>query len=229
MPFSHQLSRLFIAGGLLLVTIATTGCLHLATDVSENEYVNAPADASAATTPTIAEQNASFCAAHDCATSAAGISQPVNVLFDPHAHLNMKPGMGFVFSGDPEHLDHLPRWKDPFSEKMAVDRIRTSGFGLIVVCLYANVFFTWPHDVSDAVYEEIRLTRELVARHPDLFEIATTSAQARRIIASKKIALVFSLEGAEWAMRDETAVAALYRAGVRKTNPVHFDESWIGG
>lgn len=218
-----------VKGAALAALLLTTGCVHMAAEIATNRYHALPPGDAAAPTATVAVQDAAWCATHDCSASAEVLQKPVNVLFDPHAHLNMKPGMGFLFKGDPEHLEHEPLWSDPFSEKMAIERIRTSGFGLIVVCLYANAMITWPGDVSDAVYEEIRLTSELVGRHPELFEIATTSGQARRIIASGKIALVFALEGGEWAMRDERAVAELYRAGVRMTNPVHIYDSWIGG
>lgn len=212
--------RLVFVGSLFL-----SGCIHMAAEISTNRYRALPQTAQSATL-SVKQQDGAWCANREC---KADLEKPVNVLFDPHAHLVMKPGMTYLFSGDPEHLEHQPLWSDPLSEKMAIERLRKSGLGLVVVCLYANVMFVWPGDVPAAIYEEIRLAKELAARHPDFLEFATTSRQAREIIASGKIALVFALEGAEWAMRDEKAVADLYAAGVRMVNPVHLYDSWIGG
>lgn len=220
-PMSRLLS---IAAGAL----ALTACVHLAAEIATNRFAH-PArqdqQAESLSTPSVDTQNAAWCAAHGCPPVE---EQPVHVLMDTHAHLSMKPGLGWVFSGVPWDPEHPPHWSYRFSEKMEVDAIRRSGLRLIVVSLYANPMFTFPGSARDATWEEIEQTEELIRRYPDLFALATTSLQARRIIAAGKIALVYHLEAGEWAMRSPEDVAALYRAGVRAVNPVHLYDSWIG-
>ncbi len=210
---------------LLLIACALTACIHMAAEVATNPFRRSEERTPEVRTPTIAEQNAAWCAANDCSGEPL---RPVNVLMDTHAHLSMGPGMGRFFKGKPWDLEHEPRWSDRFSEKMGVEAMRKSGYGLVVVSLYTNVFAIWPGDAYEAIDEEIRQTHELVRRYPDMFTIATTAEQARRAIAAGKMALVLHLEGAEWVMRSEQDIAYLYRAGVRATNPVHLYDSWIG-
>lgn len=224
-PWYHLPMQRLLTGLAILLSIA--GCLHLAPKIAVNRF---PAPAAmvpdALATPSIAAQNAAWCAANPCPPLTGA---PVHTLLDLHAHLSMKPGLYWVFSGVPWALEHEPDWSHRFSEKMAVEAVRKSGMKLIVVSLYANPFFTFPQDPAEAIYEELAQTRELVARYPDDFSIATTSEQARRIIAGGKIALLLALEAAEWSMRTPEDVAALYREGVRMVNPIHLYDSWIGG
>jgi microsomal dipeptidase-like Zn-dependent dipeptidase len=210
----------------LLALVSLASCIHLAAEIATHRYRRTTQVIPELRTPTVAEQNADWCLHNDCSRAPL---KPVNVLIDTHAHLSMGPGLGPVFSGKPWALEHEPLWSDMFSEKMAVERLRSAGFGIIVVSLYANALFVWPKTVPQAIYEEIEQTHELISRYPDLFTLATTSEQARRALTTGKIVLVFHLEGAEWAMRSEADVAALYRAGVRFSNPVHLYDSWIGG
>ncbi len=207
-------------------SVAVSGCVHLAADVATNDFRPSPTPDPALATPSIEAQNAAWCEVNDCSQS---IDHKVEVLMDTHAHLSMGPGMGFVFTGTPWELEYEPHWSHRFSEKMPVEKLRESGYGLIVVSLYVNVFAIWPKDPMTAIFEEIEQTRELVRRYPETFALVTTSEQARRAIAEGKIALVMHLEGAEWGMRSEEDIVALYNAGVRGTNPIHLYDSWIGG
>ncbi len=209
----------------LVLALLTAGCLHWAAEIKHNRYGLRDENA-VLTTAGIAEQNAAFCAENGCTVEPMS---PVNVLFDPHAHLSMEPGMNLVFSGTPIAVEQTPEWHHMFSEKMAVDRVLASGVRLIVVCLYANKFAAWPQTAYAAMQEEIDRTRAIVDMYPESFSIATTSEQARRILASGRIALVFAMEGAEWGMRSPEDVAYWYNQGVRMVNPLHLYDSWIGG
>lgn len=220
----HLPRLLSLAAGAL----ALTACVHLAAEIATNRFAHPAkqnAQSAALVTPSIEEQNRGWCTAHGCPPLTGA---PVHVLMDTHAHLSMKPGLGWVFSGVPWDPEHPPHWSYRFSEKMAVEAVQKSELKLIVVSLYANPMFTFPGSAREATWEEIKQTEELIARYPDVFALATTSLQARRIIAAGKIALVYHLEAGEWAMRTPEDVAALYRAGVRAVNPVHLYDSWIG-
>lgn len=209
-----------------LAGLALASCIHLAAEVVTNEFPRSAERTAELQTASIAEQNAAWCEQRDCSEPPP---RPVEVLMDTHAHLAMGPGMGRVFTGTPWEPVQEPHWSYRFSEKMGVDKLLNSGYGLVVVSLYANVFAIWPKDVPTAIDEQIAQMHELVERYPDHFVIVTTSEQARRAIAEGKMALVLHLEGSEWAMRSEADVAHLYRAGVRGANPIHIYDSWIGG
>jgi microsomal dipeptidase-like Zn-dependent dipeptidase len=213
--------RLLLAGFLAL-----TSCIHLAAEVATNNYERSAKPTAELQTASIAEQNAAWCEKRDCSTPPLA---PVNVLMDTHAHLAMGPGMGRFFTGVPWDQVQEPHWSYRFSEKMAVEKLLDSGYGLVVVSLYANVFAVWPKSVPTAIDEALAQMHELVRRHPDRFVIVTTSEQARRAIGEGKMALMLHLEGAEWATRSETELARLYRAGIRSINPIHIYDSWLGG
>ncbi len=70
--------------------------------------------------------------------------------------------------------------------------------------------------------------REMVAAHPQTFELAFTADDAARIAAKKKIIVYQSIENSYPLGDDVTLLRSFYRLGVRLVGPVHFKNNQFG-
>jgi membrane dipeptidase len=70
--------------------------------------------------------------------------------------------------------------------------------------------------------------REMVAAHPQAFELAFTADDAARIAARNKIIVYQSIENSYPLGEDVTLLRSFYRLGVRLVGPVHFKNNQFG-
>jgi membrane dipeptidase len=70
--------------------------------------------------------------------------------------------------------------------------------------------------------------REMVAAHPQTFELAFTPDDAARIAAKKKIIVYQSIENSYPLGDDVTLLRSFYKLGVRLVGPVHFKNNQFG-
>ena len=76
---------------------------------------------------------------------------------------------------------------------------------------------------------QIRAVRDLAARHPETWEVATTAADVRRIASSGKIAALMGMEGGYAIDEKIENVERYYRMGVRYLSPAwSVSTSWAG-
>ena len=77
--------------------------------------------------------------------------------------------------------------------------------------------------------DQIKAVRELTQRHPDLWELATSASDARRISAAGKMAAFTGLEGGYAIDEKLENVARYYDMGVRYMSPAwSVSTSWAG-
>ena len=70
--------------------------------------------------------------------------------------------------------------------------------------------------------------REMVARNPGYFELATRADDAARIVAARKRVVYQSMENAYPVGKDLTLIKTFYDLGVRMMGPVHFSNNDLG-
>src|SRR5712675_3097308 len=76
---------------------------------------------------------------------------------------------------------------------------------------------------------QIQAVRDLAAKHPETWEVATTAADVRRIAASGKIAALMGMEGGYAIDEKIENVARYYQMGVRYLSPAwSISTSWAG-
>lgn len=76
--------------------------------------------------------------------------------------------------------------------------------------------------MRDAAFLRATEIREMVAAHPDHFELAFLAEDAPRIAAKKKIIVYQSIENSGVLGNDPTLLRSFYKLGVRMAGPVHF-------
>jgi microsomal dipeptidase-like Zn-dependent dipeptidase len=153
---------------------------------------------------------------------------------------------GHHIGGYPQ-FDGWPRYTTLVHQHMYVDWIRRaydSGLRLLVTAavnnqLFAKEFGGTAGDDTTAINTQIEATRQFVARHSAWMEIAYTPEEARRLIASNKLAVVLAIEVdtlGDWAResdctRDQVAaeLQRLYDLGVRLITPIHLTNNAFGG
>ncbi len=164
-------------------------------------------------------------------SSAADPGRPAppelpNLSVDLHAHVFMKPGLGWLFSGSFEER-LADSWDDRLSSKIDEATLNASGVGLMVIALFAHPMLRG--DVRDAIREQIALAEAFAARSP-LWEIAKTPAEAEALLRAGKRVMVFSLEGAGGVLESEEDLAEFVDdKGIRIVTPLHLSDDRYGG
>ena len=82
--------------------------------------------------------------------------------------------------------------------------------------------------MRDAAFLRAAEIREMVAAHPDHFELAFLAEDAPRIAAKKKIIVFQSIENSGILGNDPTLLRSFYKLGVRMAGPVHFLNNQFG-
>src|SRR3569623_1203318 len=82
--------------------------------------------------------------------------------------------------------------------------------------------------MRDAAFLRAAEIREMVAAHPDKFELAFLEEDAKRIAARGKIMVYQSIENSGILGNDPTLLRSFYKLGVRLAGPVHFLNNQYG-
>ena len=82
--------------------------------------------------------------------------------------------------------------------------------------------------MRDAAFLRAAEIREMVAAHPDKFELAFLPEDAKRIAAKKKIFVYQSIENSGILGNDVTLLRSFYKLGVRMAGPIHFLNNQLG-
>jgi membrane dipeptidase len=82
--------------------------------------------------------------------------------------------------------------------------------------------------MRDAAFLRAAEIREMVAAHPDHFELAFLAEDAPRIAAQKKIIVYQSIENSGILGNDVTLLRVFHKLGVRLAGPVHFLNNQFG-
>ena len=80
----------------------------------------------------------------------------------------------------------------------------------------------------DAAFLRAVQIREMVAAHPDIFELAFVADDAARIAGKGKIIVYQSIENAYPLGEDVSLLRGFYKLGVRMVGPVHFRNNQFG-
>jgi microsomal dipeptidase-like Zn-dependent dipeptidase len=145
-------------------------------------------------------------------------------------------------------FDGWPRWSTLVHQQMYIDWIERAwrgGLRLLVAHvnndeqLAANTHGTTPYDDMNVTEAELEELTALAKRHDKFMEIAPTPADARRIIASGRLAVVLGVEvdAIGGCRRDEDcdeqkaieAIDYLHTKGARHVFPVHLADNAFGG
>src|SRR6202789_1714945 len=82
--------------------------------------------------------------------------------------------------------------------------------------------------MRDAAFLRAAEIREMVAAHPDKFELAFLAEDAQRIAAKGKIIVFQSIENSGILGNDVTLLRTFYKLGVRLAGPIHFLNNQLG-
>jgi microsomal dipeptidase-like Zn-dependent dipeptidase len=144
-----------------------------------------------------------------------------------HAHLFMKEGMGFGFTGDFFGPLKARDWRDQFRSMANPESLERSGIGIVVAALYAHPMFEF--SPRESVRKQIALARRFVAEHPNWI-IARDAGEARQALLSGRRVMVLALEGASGIIDSEADLEEFVdQGGIRIVNLLHLTDDEFGG
>lgn len=164
---------------------------------------------------------------------------------DLHAHLHMKPGMGPMISGTFQDDPRAHRWSDRFQMRASGKSLAETPIEhlprLMIISLYGHPYFAYSFEKDGfafdrkaiarrAVEEEYTEFKTFVDQHSDRFQLVRNAKEARKAIASGKVAVVLSIEGA-WGHFESPADDQKWirDRGVAIVTPVHMTPDELGG
>jgi membrane dipeptidase len=114
---------------------------------------------------------------------------------------------------------------DPQPELMTdVPRLREGAVGGQFWSVYVSSDLPG-HTAVTATLEQIAALWMLVDRHPDVFELATTADDVKRIAAAGRIASLVGMEGGHCIGSSLGALRAMYQLGARYMTLTHFNNT----
>ncbi len=163
---------------------------------------------------------------------------------DLHAHLHMKPGMGFFLNGDFESEIQSKHWSQRRETRASGKSLAllepSARPKLIVLSLYGHPYFGYSFQrdgfhfdrkqiIRKATEQEYQEFKKWVDDHADRFALVKNPAEARVTIAAGKTAIVLSIEGA-WGNfeTDEDFRVWIEERGVAIVTPVHMTPDDLG-
>lgn len=143
---------------------------------------------------------------------------------DVHVHLVMRSGLRAFQGGvDGPILATSP---DQFwVNQLTTEGFQRAGISLVVAACWPPFALRPGRTAMDETLGQARALNEFVRTHAG-FGIARSTADARRLIGGRLIAVIPQLEGAE-AIRRVSDVDILYAAGFRAIGLVHFTDNGI--
>jgi microsomal dipeptidase-like Zn-dependent dipeptidase len=144
-----------------------------------------------------------------------------------HAHLFMKEGMSWMFTGDFFGPLRARDWSDRFRSQANPESLEQSGAGLVVATLYAHPLMTL--SLRDAVRRQADLAERFVREHPNWI-LARSADEARAGLAAGHKVMVLALEGVSGIIENDADLAEFIdRRGIRIVTILHLTDDWAGG
>ncbi len=168
-------------------------------------------------------------------------AKPATAQLDLHGHLDIKPGVGPLISGDFFRAPVAHKWSSRLATKASMSSLsRLKKPALLVVAFYAHPLlsvFEAPHwdGASDnwtrqALELEYQHILGLTKSRPDRFAIAKNASEAQAILNAGKTAFVLSIEGADGILETEEDLKLwIDERGVAIVTPFHLTEDHLGG
>ncbi len=144
-----------------------------------------------------------------------------------HAHLFMKEGMTWVFSGDFDGPLRATSWTQRLRSQANPESMNRSEAGIVVAMLYANPFFVI--SLYKSIRRQVRLAEVFVDQHPE-WVLVRDAAQARSALSQGKRVLVLGLEGASGIIENEEDLREFVDTdGIRIVTLLHLTDDRFGG
>lgn len=144
-----------------------------------------------------------------------------------HAHLFMKEGMGWLFTGDFNGPLQARDWRDRFRSTANPASLDQSGNDIVVATLYAHPLFTLK--LRDSIRRQLDQADAFVAQHPG-WVIARDPSEARAALSVGKKILILALEGAAGILENDEDIAEFIdRRGIRIVTLLHLTDDHLGG
>ncbi len=148
---------------------------------------------------------------------------------DLHAHLDLKPGVGFYLQGAFDEAPRAESWDVRLKTKASSLSLSVNENEprIIVVSLYAHPYLSNQKPALDLEYEHLS---EFTRQHSSEWTIAKTPAEAREAIKNGKHVFILSIEGADQVLETETDYKKwIDERGVAIVTPFHLTEDHLGG
>jgi microsomal dipeptidase-like Zn-dependent dipeptidase len=144
-----------------------------------------------------------------------------------HAHLFMKEGLGWLFSGSFVEPLEAVSWDDQLSSNVNAEALEASGARVVVVALFAHPMFVG--DPREAVRAQIAQAEAWVREHRN-WALVRDPRQAERRLREGKRLMVLSLEGASGVLESEEDLREFVdELGIRIVAPLHLVDDRVGG
>lgn len=152
----------------------------------------------------------------------AAPGRPLKGGADVHVHLTMRDSL-FAFQGESEGPVVATSPDQYLVNQLPKDGLRRAGIRLIVATLWPPFALRPGRSALDEALGSMQALRTFVQKTPG-YAIASSAADAERLMQRDLIAVLPHLEGAEAVTRVED-VDALYAAGYRSIGLVHFTDN----
>lgn len=148
-------------------------------------------------------------------------------LADLHNHTFMNQGLSPVFSGDFFEPIAATSWNSFYKSRVNAQTLNDSPFDFVVVSLYAHPIFKW--NQKESIRSQIAMAKKFVMAHSD-WVIVRDPMTLEAALASKKRALIFSLEGASGILESEEDLAEFVdKEGISIVSIAHLNSDHFGG